>query len=218
VAEEVFQGPLHLLLHLAERGGVDLGRISLARLTGAYLAALERATAIDLDAVGAFVAMAARLMRLKALRSPAPEAAEIEAEAAIVRDMRRLERVVADARFLAARQLPFGYRRPWRGAVGPRSARLEELAAATRRVARRRPRPPVALPPPSHRPLGEIVRELRRRLAGEGRLVLDPRELPPGERAATVLAALILAHQGRAALTQPAPFAPLELARREGSA
>ena len=81
VATPVFEGPIELLLALAEREEVDILRVRLADLTDAYLrelAALERPDPVEM---AEFLWMAARLLLLKSIRLlPGEEPDEGEAD------------------------------------------------------------------------------------------------------------------------------------------
>lgn len=82
VATPVFEGPLELLLALAEREEVDLFLVSLGTLTDAYLAELATMERGDPSEMAEFLWLAARLLLLKSIRllpgeEPAPEEADI---------------------------------------------------------------------------------------------------------------------------------------------
>jgi segregation and condensation protein A len=61
-----FQGPLDLLLHLIRRQDIDIFDIPIARITEQFLAAIGRAERLELERAGAFIEMAAVLVRIKA--------------------------------------------------------------------------------------------------------------------------------------------------------
>jgi len=65
VRTPAFDGPIELLLTLAQRAEVDLKAVSLASLTDDYLQAIER-EAPALDQLAAFLVIGARLVQLKA--------------------------------------------------------------------------------------------------------------------------------------------------------
>jgi segregation and condensation protein A len=65
VRTPAFDGPIELLLTLAQRAEVDLGAISLASLTDDYLRAIEQERP-PLDRLAAFLVIGARLVQLKA--------------------------------------------------------------------------------------------------------------------------------------------------------
>jgi segregation and condensation protein A len=68
VATTVFEGPLELLLALAEREEVDIFQVSLARITDAYLAEIAQRDTPDAQEMAEFLWMAARLLLLKSIR------------------------------------------------------------------------------------------------------------------------------------------------------
>jgi len=68
VATSVFEGPLELLLALAEREEVDIFQVSLARVTDAYLAEIAQLEAPDPKEMAEFLWMAARLLLLKSIK------------------------------------------------------------------------------------------------------------------------------------------------------
>jgi segregation and condensation protein A len=68
VATPVFEGPLELLLALAEREELDILQVPLAQLTDQYLQALTELTNPDPKEMADFLWMAARLLLLKSIR------------------------------------------------------------------------------------------------------------------------------------------------------
>jgi segregation and condensation protein A len=68
VATPVFEGPLELLLALAEREQLDILQVPLASLTDAYLAALSQLAEPDPKEMAEFLWLAARLLLLKSIR------------------------------------------------------------------------------------------------------------------------------------------------------
>jgi hypothetical protein len=68
VKTPVFEGPLELLLALAEREEVDLFQVSLARVTDGYLAEIAAREVADPQEMVEFLWMAARLLLLKSIR------------------------------------------------------------------------------------------------------------------------------------------------------
>jgi len=82
VTTAVFEGPLELLLALVEREEVDIFKVSLARVTDAYLAELAAREIPDAAEMAEFLWMAARLLLLKSIRllpgeTPADEETEL---------------------------------------------------------------------------------------------------------------------------------------------
>lgn len=218
VQGQIFQGPLHLLVHLAERQDVDLRRIHVGQLVDEYLAVLRSQTELPLTEVGAFLALAGRLVRLKAEWDPQRLLPTSEDGQALLADLRQLQAIHALAERLAGRLRPLTTRPPWRPKppLSERSRRRpEELVEAYRRLRRRVGPRPARLPTRlRHPPLAQLSAALEERLRKEGRFVLSLEELWPGERGATFLAALFLAQAGRAALQQEAPFAAVTLTYR----
>jgi segregation and condensation protein A len=68
VSTPVFEGPLELLLVLAERQELDILEVPLAELTDAYLQALAELARPDPAEMADFLWMAARLLLLKSIR------------------------------------------------------------------------------------------------------------------------------------------------------
>jgi segregation and condensation protein A len=68
IATPVFEGPLELLLALAEREEIDIFQVSLASLTEAYLAEIGALEQRDPVEMAEFLWLAARLLLLKSIR------------------------------------------------------------------------------------------------------------------------------------------------------
>lgn len=68
VKTPVFEGPLELLLALAEREEVDIFQVSLARVTDAYLVEIATREVAIPEEMAEFLWMAARLLLLKSIR------------------------------------------------------------------------------------------------------------------------------------------------------
>jgi segregation and condensation protein A len=68
IATSVFEGPLELLLVLAERDEVDIFQVSLASLTEVYLAEIAALEERDPVEMAEFLWLAARLLLLKSIR------------------------------------------------------------------------------------------------------------------------------------------------------
>ncbi len=81
VATPVFEGPLELLLALAEREDVDILQVPLATLTDAYLAAIAELRSPDPVEMAEFLWMLSRLLLLKSIRLlPGEEPGDEEVE------------------------------------------------------------------------------------------------------------------------------------------
>jgi segregation and condensation protein A len=65
VKTAVFEGPLELLLALAEREEVDIFQVTLSRVTDAYLVEIAAREVADPAEMAEFLWMAARLLLLK---------------------------------------------------------------------------------------------------------------------------------------------------------
>ena len=68
VKTPVFEGPLELLLALVEREELDIFKVSLARVTDAYLVEVASREIPDTQEMAEFLWMAARLLLLKSIR------------------------------------------------------------------------------------------------------------------------------------------------------
>src|SRR5918912_1950135 len=117
VSTPVFEGPLELLLALAERADVDILEVSLANLTRSYLAAIAQLEAVEPAEVAEFLWMAARLLLLKSLRllpteEPEPEEVELLDWEEAVRERLQEYRVykqLAESLMERAAQEPFAF-------------------------------------------------------------------------------------------------------------
>ncbi|HLZ95298.1 MAG TPA: segregation/condensation protein A [Candidatus Dormibacteraeota bacterium] len=82
VSTPVFEGPLELLLALAEREEVDIFQVSLSKVTDAYLTEIAQRETQDPREMAEFLWMAARLLLLKSIKllpgeTPNDEEAEL---------------------------------------------------------------------------------------------------------------------------------------------
>ncbi len=75
---EIFEGPLDLLLYLVKQNHLEIGTISVARITDQYLQTLELMQALDLEVAGEFLVIAATLMQIKSRSLLPPEAVPLE--------------------------------------------------------------------------------------------------------------------------------------------
>lgn len=77
-----FEGPLDLLLYLIEREELDITRVSLAKVTGAYLEYIHILGQLQVDQVADFLVIASRLLLIKSEallpRPPEPKSDEEE--------------------------------------------------------------------------------------------------------------------------------------------
>jgi segregation and condensation protein A len=122
VATPVFEGPLELLLALAEREQVDLLQVRLGELTDAYLAAVAELQHPDPEEMSEFLWMAARLLLLKSivlLPGAEPEAEETDLlgwEEDVRRRLEeyRLYRQMAESLMERAAEEPYAFPAPAR--------------------------------------------------------------------------------------------------------
>ncbi|WP_298089472.1 ScpA family protein [uncultured Sphingomonas sp.] len=226
---EGWEGPLDLLLSLARAQKVDLRQISILALVEQYLNYVNRMRALQLEVAADYLVMAAWLALLKSsLLLPRPPEAEPDPEDLAMRLQLRLERLAAmreaGARLMARDRLgrdvftrgtPEGLRVERQGCW--RAEIYDLLTAYGHVTARNRP--------VMHVVADRQVMTLETALARVSRMVGEridwtaiERFLPDGtERlrrsalASSFVAALELARQGRVAMRQDAPFAPLYL-------
>ena len=78
--ENVFEGPIDLLLQLVTRQRVDIYEVSLAAITDEYVRAVNEMTELDLETATGFLVVAATLLELKSARLlPGPDSSEHDA-------------------------------------------------------------------------------------------------------------------------------------------
>jgi len=231
-----YEGPLDLLLVLAQRQKVDLRRISVLQLAEQYLAVIEQARRVRLELAADWLVMAAWLAWLKSrlLLPPDPEAeGEMSAEelaAHLAFQLERLEAMRGVAARLMARDR-LGRERFARGATeGLVLARqtefrasLHDLLTAYARLRTRDEFRPYAFDRRDVFALDQALERLERLIglqAGWADLAAflppDWQAAGPRRRSATAssfFAALELARQGRAELRQEGEFAALKLRR-----
>ena len=63
--DEIFEGPMDLLVHLIRKNELDIYDIPIALITEQYLAYLEWMQAMNIDFAGDFLLMASTLTQLK---------------------------------------------------------------------------------------------------------------------------------------------------------
>jgi segregation and condensation protein A len=230
---EGFEGPLDLLLDLARRDKVDLGRISILRLAEQYLDYLARLRARDLPVAAEYLVMAAWLAYLKSqLLLPAVERELPDAETRagdLEARVRQLDAVRRGAASLQERPR-LGIERFARGAneVAPVQhevryrVELGELLAAYGRLAHRGRVVRLTFPSRKLDSPEAALQRLRHLLAGhDWRDLMSflPPELAYGLQrrsavAASFVASLELARSGAIDLRQLSPFGPLLVRRR----
>jgi segregation and condensation protein A len=104
IVDQVYDGPLDLLLDLIRRQDIDIYDIPIAKITAQFLAYVDRLRASDMDVAGEFIYTAALLIHIKSkmLLPRAPVGPEEPAE-----DPRRelVERLLEHERFKNAAQM-----------------------------------------------------------------------------------------------------------------
>ncbi|MBU4420353.1 MAG: segregation/condensation protein A, partial [Proteobacteria bacterium] len=63
--DDVFEGPMDLLIHLIKRNEVDIYDIPIAMITEQYLGYMELMKSLNIDLAGDFILMAATLAQIK---------------------------------------------------------------------------------------------------------------------------------------------------------
>lgn len=225
-----FEGPLDLLLELARRQKIDLHRISILALAEQYLLFIEEARRVRLELAADYLVMAAWLAFLKSrLLLPEPPKGEEpsagDLAAALALRLRRLEAIREAARRLGERA-QLGRDVFARGAPEPIVVRrepqfqasLHDLLSAYARQRQKQVRSHVTVARRTVWSLAEARDALQRLMAGHADWVaLDTylfRYLATPETRTTVLASsfsasLELVREGKVALRQAEPFAPL---------
>jgi segregation and condensation protein A len=104
IVSQVYDGPLDLLLDLIRKQDIDIYDIPIAKITGQFLAYVDRLKASDMDVAGEFIYTAALLIHIKSkmLLPRAPAGPDDTAE-----DPRRelVERLLEHERFKNAAQM-----------------------------------------------------------------------------------------------------------------
>jgi segregation and condensation protein A len=225
-----FEGPLDLLLELARRQKVDLHRISILALSEQYLRFIEEARQMRLELAADYLVMAAWLAYLKSrLLLPEPPKGEEPSAAdlatALAFRLRRLEAIREATKRLSERDR-LGRDVFSRGAPEPVEVRREvtweaslyDLLSAYARQRQKQLNARVVMAKRHVWSLTE-AREALERLLGLAQdwTVLDSylvRYMAAPDQRATVIASafsatLELAREGRLAVRQEQPFAPL---------
>lgn len=107
----VFNGPLDLLLHLIEREELDITAVSLAQVTGQYLAQVRRLGEDQIDQLIDFIGIGARLLLIKSrallprpILMPGGDEEEEDPAEALLRQLRAYKRFKAAAKWLDDRR------------------------------------------------------------------------------------------------------------------
>ena len=227
VRTPAFDGPIELLLTLAQRAEVDLKAISLANLTDDYLNAIEQKPP-QLDQLGAFLVIGARLVQLKAA-SLMPEATVGEEEDllawedAIKGRLEEYKRFKELAESLMRRHATGRF--TFAGLLEPEvipqarvQVSLDALASAFRQVLDRLPPPDQVTVEMEHVSLAEKLEELRHMLARQSQLnfsALFRHARTRLEAVVTFLALLELIRIGEARVAQASAFGEITVHGQE---
>ncbi len=220
---EGFSGPLDLLLHLLREERIDIADIPIARICDQFLQAIHE---LGLNRAADYLDMASRLMRLKAQmllpRNPDDEAWE-DPRAELVRRLLEYQQIreialwMEDAAARRAERFARGYLPP-PPELPPPPLTLDLLALlqAVERVVAAIPVPVlhrvVARPLDVEGAIARVEQLLRQRAEIGWLEALGPRPTI-ADVLSTLLALLELARRGALLLSQPAPFAPMVIAR-----
>jgi segregation and condensation protein A len=229
---DAFEGPFDLLLTLVLKEELDLAEVDVAAVVLAFVDRLALREEIDLEACGEFLVLVAALLELKA-RALFPdedaELAELEPEEAAEELARRLAeyRRIKEAAGQLADRLEREADRYFRLGPAPLAPRPElrlvpqepaALAAALRALATEPPALSLAHMGLRFPPVAQFLDRFRALLRRQRRFSFDAEiaGLSRIEQAVAFLALLELVKADEIALVQPAPFAPIQIARREG--
>lgn len=123
--EQLFQGPMDLLLHLVREQEMDIHEIEITRVIDGYLAYLRALEEIDIEVAGDFLVMAATLMAIKS-RSLLPRE-DVDLEEDLDPRDELIQRLIEYRHFKeASREL--ADRHDWRSRLFPQGARPEAEA------------------------------------------------------------------------------------------
>ena len=221
-----FRGPLDLLLHLIRAQDIDIFDIPIAGITRQFLAVInEDLDNMQLERAGAFLEMAASLIRIKAqLLLPQPEQLDWQEDprAELVRRLLEYEHfqdvvhVLQRAEAQRGRHFAKGYVEQRPAPMGMHQSlelTLVEFLQAAVRIPE--PPPPVHVRPPSQTVTVQEKISLIQRLFEKAKRVSFKRLFGPwGTRAhaaAALLASLEMAKQQLIRIEQAKPFAPIWL-------
>ncbi len=223
VRTAAFDGPIELLLTLAQRSEVDLGAVPLASLTDAYLREVEQRRP-PLDQMAAFLVIGARLVQLKAAglmpQAPAAEEEDLQAwEDAIKGRLEEYKRFKALADSLMHRHASGRF--TFAGLLEPEvipqarvQVSLDALATAFQHVLDRLPPPDEVTFEMEHVSLGQKLDELRHMLRQHAEMnfsAVFSRSRSRLEAVVTFLALLELIRIGEVSVIQSSPFTEIQV-------
>jgi segregation and condensation protein A len=227
VRTPAFDGPIELLLTLAQRAEVDLKAVSLASLTDEYLHAIEQ-EAPPLDRMAAFLVIGARLVQIKAA-GLMPQAAVGEEEdlqsweEAIKGRLEEYKRFKELAESLMRRHASGRF--TFAGLLEPEvipqarvQVSLDALATAFRQVLDRLPPPEQVTVEMEHVSLADKLEELRQMLARQAQVnfsAIFRHARTRLEAVMTFLALLELIRIGEARVAQASAFGEITVHGQE---
>ncbi len=227
VRQTSFNGPVELLLQLAQREELDVSTIQLHELTTAFLASLQAISKPDPERMGAFLVVAAKLVQLKAARllpslQPPGDEELGDWEAAMRQRLVEYRQFKQLAEELMRRHAAghFTFASLLQPEIVPQEAlqiELETLAAAFEEILQRLPVPEAVDVELESFSLDEKLADLRRLLAryaemNFARIFASARSRL--EAVVIFLALLELIRRGEAEVKQPQPFAPIQVRAR----
>ena len=226
---DAFEGPFDLLLTLVLKDELDLREIDVAGIVLAFVEHLFERDELDLEACGEFLVLISALLELKArwlFPEEAAELAELEPEAAAEELARRLAeyRGMKSAAAWLRERLETEGARYFRLGPAPLAPKVEtplgpqepeRLAQVIRMLAVDPPEVSMAHMALRFPPVTQFLERFRSVLRRRSRFDFDQevRELPRIEQAVAFLALLELRRSGEITIEQPAPFAPIRIAR-----
>jgi segregation and condensation protein A len=226
---DAFEGPFDLLLTLVLKEELEPADVDVAGIVLAFVERLAERDELDLEAAGEFLVLVAALLELKARTLFPDEEAELadlepeEAAEELARRLAEYRRMKLAAGWLADRLEAEGdrYFRLGPAPLAPRPERRlapqdpASLAAALRALAVEPPAVSVSHMGLRFPPVSQFVERFRALLRRRSRFSFDAElgGLSRVEQAVAFLALLELRKAGEIRLAQPAPFAPILVAR-----
>ncbi len=222
---DAFEGPFDLLLTLVLREELELRDVDVAEIVVAFVERLAERQALDLEACGEFLVLAAALLELKARGLFPDEELDLEGLDPEEAAEELAERLAAYRRFRAAagwleERLEAESDRFFRLGPAPLApvparpvARQEpaQLAGALRALAAARPEPSLGHLVLTYPPVSRFLDRFRDLLSSRGRFAFDREvdRLSRIEQIVAFLALLELRKQGEAQIAQAGPFEPI---------
>jgi segregation and condensation protein A len=225
---DAFEGPFDLLLTLILKEELELRDVDVADIVAEFVERLEARGELDLDASGEFLVLVASLLELKArsLLVPDTDLDDLEAEEAAEELAHRLAeyRRIKEAALWLLERLAGEQDRFFRLGPAPlrpaADRRLEAqdpqaLADALRLLAAEPPEVSLAHMELRYPPVSQLVARFRAILRRRPRFEFEAavEGMSRAEQAVAFLALLELRKAGEIGIEQPAPFAPIRIAR-----